>query len=53
MTIDARLRINRGTFRLDAELSVPDRGVTAIFGSSGSGKTTLLRAIAGLERGPD
>ena len=53
MTIDARLRIDRGAFSLDAELSVPDRGVTAIFGPSGSGKTTLLRAIAGLERGPD
>ncbi len=51
MTIDARLRIDRGAFSLDAELSVPDRGVTAIFGPSGSGKTTLLRAIAGLERG--
>ena len=53
MTIEARLLIDRGPFRLDAELSVPDRGVTAIFGPSGSGKTTLLRAIAGLEKGPD
>lgn len=53
MTIDARLRVNRGAFCLDAELSVPDRGVTAVFGPSGSGKTTLLRAIAGLEHGPD
>ena len=53
MTIEARLCLDRGTFRLDAELSVPDRGVTAIFGPSGGGKTTLLRAIAGLERGPD
>jgi molybdate transport system ATP-binding protein len=31
-------------------LSVPARGVTALFGPSGCGKTTLLRAIAGLER---
>jgi len=34
---------------LDAELSVPAEGVTALFGPSGCGKTTLLRAIAGLE----
>jgi len=53
MSIEARLRIDHGTFSLDAELSVSDRGVTAIFGPSGCGKTTLLRAIAGLDRGPD
>jgi molybdate transport system ATP-binding protein len=53
MTIEARLRIDRGAFSLEAEFSIPDRGVTAIFGPSGSGKTTLLRAIAGLERGPE
>ena len=53
MSIEARLRIDHGAFILDAELSVPDRGVTAIFGPSGCGKTTLLRAIAGLDRGPD
>ena len=34
---------------LDAELSVPGEGITALFGPSGCGKTTLLRAIAGLE----
>ena len=34
---------------LDAELSVPAEGITALFGPSGCGKTTLLRAIAGLE----
>ena len=50
MTIDARLAFDRGTFVLDAELTVPDRGVTAIFGPSGCGKTSLLRAMAGLER---
>jgi molybdate transport system ATP-binding protein len=53
MTIAARLRVDRGSFRLDVELSIPEQGVTAIFGPSGCGKTTLLRAIAGLERGPD
>ncbi|MFQ5635629.1 MAG: molybdenum ABC transporter ATP-binding protein [Gammaproteobacteria bacterium] len=49
MTIEARYRLTRGTFLLDAEFCIPARGVTAIFGPSGAGKTTLLRAIAGLE----
>ncbi|MEA3276909.1 MAG: molybdenum ABC transporter ATP-binding protein [Pseudomonadota bacterium] len=53
MTIEARLRLERGAFTLDVELTVPKRGVTALFGPSGCGKTTLLRAIAGLERSPD
>jgi len=47
--IEARFRIDRGGFRLNAELALPSRGVTALFGPSGCGKTTLLRAIAGLE----
>ena len=41
-----------GDFALDVAVSLPGRGVTAIFGPSGSGKTTLLRSIAGLERAP-
>ncbi|QNN46284.1 molybdenum ABC transporter ATP-binding protein [Thermomonas brevis] len=43
------LRVARGEFRLDVDLALPARGVTAVFGPSGSGKSTLLRAIAGLE----
>ncbi len=50
MTVEARFHIERGDFTLDIALSVPARGITALFGPSGSGKTTLLRAIAGLER---
>ena len=49
MTIEARFYLQRDSFILDAELSVPMQGITAIFGPSGCGKTTLLRAIAGLE----
>ncbi|NML17618.1 molybdenum ABC transporter ATP-binding protein [Azohydromonas caseinilytica] len=48
--IEARLRLQRRDFALDVALSLPGRGVTALFGPSGCGKTTLLRAIAGLER---
>lgn len=53
MTIEARFKIKRHDFTLDVELSIPDHGVTAIYGDSGCGKTTLLRAIAGLEYSQD
>ncbi len=49
MNIEARFRIDRGGFVLDADFTAPARGITALFGPSASGKTTLLRAIAGLE----
>ncbi|MDD5295735.1 MAG: molybdenum ABC transporter ATP-binding protein [Rhodocyclaceae bacterium] len=51
-TLLARFHIPRGDFALDVDLTLPGRGVTALFGHSGSGKTTLLRAMAGLERAP-
>jgi molybdate transport system ATP-binding protein len=50
--IHARFDIAYPGFTLEADLNLPGRGVTALFGHSGSGKTTLLRAIAGLERHP-
>ncbi len=52
MSIAACFRLERASFTLDVDLSLPARGVTALFGASGSGKTTLLRCIAGLERAP-
>ncbi len=48
--IGARLRLPRDGFTLDVDLSLPARGVSALFGASGCGKTTVLRALAGLER---
>ena len=51
-SIDARFRLDWSGFSLDVDLTLPGRGVTALFGHSGSGKTTLLRCIAGLERAP-
>ncbi|WP_295400720.1 molybdenum ABC transporter ATP-binding protein [uncultured Thiocystis sp.] len=48
--IAARFQLDWPGFRLDVDLTLPGRGVTALFGHSGSGKTTLLRCIAGLER---
>ncbi len=50
MSIAARFDLNLSGFRLDVDLDLPGRGVTALFGHSGSGKTTLLRCIAGLDR---
>lgn len=52
MSLEFRFKIARGDFTLDVDVSVPAKGVTAIFGPSGCGKTTLLRAIAGLEKDP-
>ena len=49
MSITAKFRFDLSDFTLDVNLTVPARGVTALFGPSGCGKTSLLRAIAGLE----
>ncbi|KAF2407250.1 molybdate transport system ATP-binding protein [Pseudomonas antarctica] len=51
--IDVRLQLNYASFALEVDLSLPGRGVTALYGHSGSGKTTCLRCIAGLERAKD
>jgi molybdate transport system ATP-binding protein len=48
--IEARLALARPDFPLDVDLSLPGRGVSALFGPSGAGKTSILRAVAGLER---
>lgn len=48
--IQARFLLDWPGFKLDVDLALPGRGVTALFGHSGSGKTTLLRCVAGLER---
>jgi molybdate transport system ATP-binding protein len=50
--IEASLRLPRGAFTLDVSLTLPARGVSALFGPSGCGKTTLLRCLAGLEHAP-
>lgn len=48
--IQARFLVEHPGFRLDVDLDLPGRGVSALFGHSGSGKTSCLRCFAGLER---
>lgn len=50
--IAARFLVQRESFKLDVDVTIPMRGITGIFGVSGAGKTSFLRCIAGLER-PD
>ncbi|RYV51318.1 ABC transporter ATP-binding protein [Pengzhenrongella frigida] len=40
--------VDRGGFRLEAELAVAPGQVLAVLGPNGAGKTTLLRTLAGL-----
>ena len=49
MTIELQVDLTLDNFKLSTDLSLPDRGITGIFGESGSGKTSLARTIAGLE----
>lgn len=46
--LDARVRLRRGGFALDAALHVKDGQVLAVLGPNGSGKTSVLYALAGL-----
>lgn len=53
MSIQARFSVDRGDFKLDIDLDIPEHGVSSLFGPSGCGKTTILRAMAGLDHYPD
>ncbi|MFC9436974.1 ABC transporter ATP-binding protein [Nocardia sp. NPDC057030] len=48
MTLTAELRVTRGRFELDVQLSVATGEVVALLGPNGAGKTTALRTLAGL-----
>ncbi len=50
IALAGELVVQRGPFRLEAELTVPQGEVTAVMGPSGAGKSTLLAAIAGAVR---
>lgn len=51
MSLSVALQAQRGSFRLQVEAQLAERGVTVLFGPSGAGKSSLLRLIAGLEQG--
>ncbi|MET8778273.1 ABC transporter ATP-binding protein [Nocardia sp. NPDC004654] len=48
MTLDAEIRVTRGTFTLDLALTAKPGEVVALLGPNGAGKSTALRALAGL-----
>jgi len=52
-TIRGQFKTAPGGFSLDLAFTIPNGGVTGVFGHSGSGKTTLLRCVAGLTRARD
>ncbi|MGV8917880.1 MAG: molybdenum ABC transporter ATP-binding protein [Pseudomonas sp.] len=53
LPIQLRLHMTYPSFAMEVDLTLPGRGVTALYGHSGSGKTTCLRCIAGLEKASD
>lgn len=44
-----KVRVDKGAFRLSADLSIQTGARVAIIGPSGAGKSTLINAIAGFE----
>ncbi|MBA4721088.1 molybdenum ABC transporter ATP-binding protein [Alloalcanivorax xenomutans] len=49
MSLSLDIVLRRGAFELSVQGTLPERGVTILFGESGAGKSSLLRAVAGLE----
>jgi molybdate transport system ATP-binding protein len=52
VTLDADVRVQRGTLSVEAGFAVEDGEVLALLGPNGAGKSTLVRVLAGLLR-PD
>lgn len=49
-SLSIRYRQTLGTTEFDIDLTLPKKGITAIFGRSGAGKTSLINAVAGLTK---
>ncbi|VWX55703.1 molybdate transporter subunit; ATP-binding component of ABC superfamily [Burkholderiales bacterium 8X] len=47
-----QMNVEVGSFRLQANLTLPGNSITALWGPSGCGKTTFLRTLAGLQPSP-
>jgi molybdate transport system ATP-binding protein len=50
MSLQADIKLRRGTLDLDVTLSLPAGGVAVLLGPNGAGKSTLLGVLAGLIR---
>lgn len=50
--LEVTVKRKQGDFFVDVAFSVPEKGITALFGPSGVGKTSVVNMIAGLSR-PD
>ena len=48
--IELRFGTPLGALDLDVDVTLPSRGVSAIFGRSGAGKSSLINAVAGIVR---
>jgi molybdate transport system ATP-binding protein len=48
VSLEADVRVQRGTLTVEAEFSVGDGEVLALLGPNGAGKSTLVRVLAGL-----
>ncbi|MGY4676990.1 molybdenum ABC transporter ATP-binding protein ModC [Pasteurella sp. P03HT] len=46
--LQIKVKKQLGQLALEADLSIPSQGVTAIFGLSGSGKSSLINLVSGL-----
>ncbi len=46
--LQADIKLQQGSFSLEASIEAPGDGITVLFGPSGSGKSTLLAVLAGL-----
>lgn len=50
--LEVEVKRKQGDFSVDVAFSVPEKGITALFGPSGVGKTSVVNMIAGLSH-PD
>ena len=48
MSLNTQIKVDRGAFRLDVDMTIFAGETVAVLGPNGAGKTTLLRALAGL-----
>jgi len=49
MSLEICYQQTLGDTKFDIDLTLPEKGITAVFGRSGAGKTSLINVIAGLK----